>query len=341
MLIIQNQNKNFGNMQNLDKNFGLKNSNPNFRNMQNPNQNFGNIQNPNQNFGNMKNTNQNYGNIRNSIQNYGNMQNSTQIFVMQNPNQNFENIQNSSNENSNPSTNLKTNDSISIFQKLEDSQSDEYAYSYVLRCCLFPFNQNVTDFYCNQVTVKEFKDYIYKKKISGINGISLKQPKLGYNNIDSINKYLYSLSLQNFYEKMNESSYFKDYLIFFVRITYFQIKQLTSTYRLTDKINDSLIIESIDSFVKFFKEFASKKIKNFNESRYNIFQKKVYFSFITSYLKLPSNINMLEADNAIQNWAKEVFEMDQHTHERIVNFIKRTINHTVSNKPFYLIQMNK
>jgi len=353
---MQNPNQNFGNMQNLNQNFSLRNSSINFANMQNPNQNFGmqnqnfGMQNPNQNFGNMQNLNQNFsmrtssqnfGNMQSPNQNFGNMQNQNQNFGMRNSSQNFGNMQNpSNNANSKPNNNLKTKVSIGNFQEPKDPKSIEFAYSYILRCCLFPYNQSVTDFYCNQRIGAKFKSYIYKKKLSGINGINginLKPPKPGYNNIDSISKYLYSLSLQDFYKTMDESSNFKDYLIFFARIIYIQIKKYTSTYCLTDENNDSVIIESIDRFVKFFKEFALKQIENFNVSQYNIFQKKVYFSFIITYLKVPSNINKLEADNDIQNWARKIFKIDSRTHEKIVNFIKRTINQTVSSKLFFFI----
>jgi len=230
-----------------------------------------------------------------------------------------------------PNTSLKSKVSISSIKENKDPQSIEFVYSYIIRCCLFPFKQSTTDLYCNQKIGTKFRSYIYKKKL----GMIVKPPKSGTNNnIDGISKYLYSISLQDFYKNMEESSNFKDYIIFFAQIVNIQIKKYKTTYRLTDENNDSIIIDSVHSFVKIFKEFAAKHLENFNESQYDIFQEKVYLSCIISFLQVPSNIDSLMADNDIQNWARKIFKIDSQTHQNIVNTIKRTINQKVSNRHF-------
>jgi len=52
---------------------------------------------------------------------------------------------------------------------------------------------------------------------------------------------------------MEESSNFKDYLIFFIQIVEDQIKNSQTTYHLTDENSDSIIIDSARNFVKLFK----------------------------------------------------------------------------------------
>jgi hypothetical protein len=200
-------------------------------------------------------------------------------------------------------------------------------YSFVLRCCLFPLKQDVSDFFCNQKVSAKFRSFTYKKKVN----MTVKTPKSGSNkNIDGITKYLYSIALGEFYKNMDETGMFKEYILLFVQIMDTQIRRVQPTYYLTDSNCDSIIISSTNLFVKLFRDFAFKHLENFNETNYNIFKKNVYLSSISFYLRESSNIENLESNDDIQNWARKIFKIDSNTNQRILDSIKRIINQKTS-----------
>jgi len=232
---------------------------------------------------------------------------------------------------------LKSNHSFSslssgvsslISVSVPDQKQIEMVYSYVLRCCLYPFKQSIVDFNCNQKVSSKFRSYVYKKSLN----IAAKPPKTGSNNnIEGITKYLYFLSLQDFYKNMEESSNFKNYITFFAQINEIQIKKYKLAYKLTDENSDTIIINAVNNFVKLFKDFAVKHIENFKETKYDIFKENIYQSQLVYFLKTPRNIEKLEIDNDIQNWARKIFKVDSNTHQRVVNSIKGIINQKVFN----------
>ncbi|OUM70420.1 hypothetical protein PIROE2DRAFT_56736 [Piromyces sp. E2] len=149
--------------------------------------------------------------------------------------------------------------------------------------------------------------------------MAVKPPKAGSNN-----------NIEDFYKNMEESSNFKDYLIFFIQINEIQVKKYKTTYKLTDDNNDTILINAANNFVKFFKDFAAKHLENFKESNYDIFKENVYLSQLVYFFKMSKTVERLEVDNDIQNWARKIFKVDSNTHQRVVNSIKTKINQKTS-----------
>ncbi|ORX81977.1 hypothetical protein BCR32DRAFT_244519 [Anaeromyces robustus] len=233
-------------------------------------------------------------------------------------------INNISNRNSLASS---TSSTISSLQTIQNQKQNEITYSYVLRCCLFPFKKECTDFFCNQKIGSKFRSYTYKKRMN----MAVKTPKVGSNsNIDAITKVVYTSTLQEFYKSMEESSMFKDYLIFYIQLLDIQVKKYQPTYHLTDANCDTILMSCTHSFVKLFKDFAAKHLENFKEKNYEIFTSKVYLSLLSYYLREPSNIESLESSDDIQNWARKIFKIDSHTHRRILESVKDIINQKTS-----------
>ncbi|ORX47541.1 hypothetical protein BCR36DRAFT_92389 [Piromyces finnis] len=232
-------------------------------------------------------------------------------------------------QSSNTSTlrsNLSLSSGVSSAISVTDQKQNEMIYSYVLRCCLYPLTQESVDFYCSQKVGSKFRSYVYKKSLN----IVTKPPKTGSNNnLEGITKYIYYLSIQDFYKNMEDSSYFKDYLIFFTQINEIQIKLNRAAYKLTDEDSDIIIINAANNFVKLFKDFAAKHLENFKESKYDTFKQNVYLSQLVYFLKTPKKIESLEVDNNIQNWARKVFKIDSSTHHRVIDSIKTKINQKV------------
>jgi len=209
---------------------------------------------------------------------------------------------------------------------VQNPKEIEMIYSYVMRCCLFPFKQDCTDFFCNQKVSAKFKSYTYKKKVNMV----VKTPKSGSNNnIDVITKYLYSITLGEFYKGMDETGMFKEYLLLFVQLMDTQVRRVQPTYNLSDSNCDTIIISSTKLFVKLFRDFAFKHLENFNESKYDIFKSNVYLSSIAIYLRDSSNVENLESSVDIQNWARKIFKIDSKTNQRILESTKKIINQKV------------
>jgi hypothetical protein len=210
---------------------------------------------------------------------------------------------------------------------VQNPKEIEMIYSYVMRCCLFPFKQDCTDFFCNQKVSAKFKSYTYKKKVNMV----VKTPKSGSNNnIDVITKYLYSITLGEFYKGMDETGMFKEYLLLFVQLMDTQVRRVQPTYNLSDSNCDTIIISSTKLFVKLFRDFAFKHLENFNESKYDIFKSNVYLSSIAIYLRDSSNVENLESSVDIQNWARKIFKIDSKTNQRILESTKKIINQKTS-----------
>jgi len=62
-------------------------------------------------------------------------------------------------------TSLKSKVSISSIKEIKDPQSIEFVYSYIIRCCLFPFKQSTTDLFCNQKLVQNLEVISIKRNL--------------------------------------------------------------------------------------------------------------------------------------------------------------------------------
>lgn len=204
---------------------------------------------------------------------------------------------------------------------------EEQIYIFVLRCCLYPLENKISDLNCTERITTRFKSYIYNKKMNS----TTKYPKYANaEGISKLSKCVFNICIMDFYKLFQTSGMFKDYLIFYVHLVNMQMKMLQVKFSLNDENYDKIFLECVDFFVAFFKEFISKQMPEINIQKCDIFERTKYISILSNSLK--SNSKIINESGNLPDWVRIIFDMDINNHNLTISSIKKVINKKVKKK---------